>query len=119
MMGRPHPGPLRFSGQDADRYVRRYWNNDRTPYDRWAPFSYNAQYLYPVADYSYPSSFEDCCIAAGYSQEACSSPGVACPIALNTVTSGGSDAGSSAAVASYCCPIAYREWGYGYGGAYY
>ena len=84
----------------------------------YVPYSYYSQYLYPTVDYTFPTSFQDCCLASGYSPEACANPGIACPVALNAIQSGGGDA-ASATVASYCCPIAYRQWGYGYGGPYY
>jgi hypothetical protein len=40
--------------------------------------------------------------------------GAACEVANATLADP-----NSFAVASNCCPIAYRSWGYGYGGPYY
>lgn len=82
------------------------------------PYTYYSPYVYPITDQSAYPDFQACCLASGYSQEACIAPGVACPVAINAVVSGGGDE-ASANLASYCCPLAYQQWGYGFGGPYY
>lgn len=82
------------------------------------PFAYYSPFVYPIIDQSAFPTFQDCCLASGYSEAACAAPGLACPAAIRAATSGGGDP-ASATLATYCCPIAYQQWGYGYGGPYY
>lgn len=114
--GRRHWSPGRRFPPNWNRSFQggRWWQFG----NNYVPYSFYSQYLYPISDNTFPTSFQDCCLASGYSPEACSNPGIACPVALNAIASGGGD-NASATVASYCCPIAYRQWGYGYSGPYY